>query len=94
SEEWQGYFTQRIATANKSEIKHLLGLTGSGALVSCLPLRGHFIRELAQASVRFQIRHADHRARSNAEVELRTRLNLVLTAAEVLPTVSTLGAVG
>ncbi|NWB86395.1 hypothetical protein [Pseudomonas gingeri] len=94
SEEWQGYFTQRIATANKSEIKHLLGLTGSGALVSCLPLRGHFIRELAQAGVRFQIRHADHRARSNAEVELRTRLNLVLTAAEVLPTVSTLGAVG
>ncbi|WP_434704354.1 hypothetical protein J3P85_28825 [Pseudomonas sp. Z1-12] len=83
-EEWQVYFSSRIATDNPEELKQIFGTRSGRPLVRGALISGDLSEALHEAHVRFRIAHADHRSNSNRNILHQTIFNLTMMAFETL----------
>jgi hypothetical protein len=83
-EQWQAYFSSRIATHNPQEINQALGQRNARPLVRGSLITGDLCEALQGAHVRFRIAHADHRSNSNRDILHQTIFNLTAMAFETL----------
>lgn len=83
-EEWQVYFSSRIATDNPEELKQIFGTRSGRPLVRGALISGNLSEALHEAHVRFRIAHADHRSNSNRNILHQTIFNLTVMAFETL----------
>ncbi|WP_445571120.1 dermonecrotic toxin domain-containing protein [Pseudomonas sp. E102] len=83
-QQWQAYFSSRIATNNPQEIKQALGQRSGRPLVRGSLIADDLAEALHGAHLRYRVAHADHRSTSNREVLHQTIFNLTVMAFEAL----------
>lgn len=81
--EWRAYFTERIATNDAEELTRIFTHTSRADGYTATPITGDLQEYLYSAQLEFQIRHADYRSRSNAQIARESAVNAFLFAAEV-----------
>ncbi|UNM21248.1 hypothetical protein K0P33_07265 [Pseudomonas sp. ArH3a] len=81
--EWKAYFIPRMATKDAQEITRIFNDTRGVHRYALTPITGHFHAYLYSAQLGFQLAHADHRSRSNAEISRESAVNAFMFGAEI-----------
>ncbi|MFB3305823.1 dermonecrotic toxin domain-containing protein [Pseudomonas sp. AMR01] len=81
--QWRTYFTQRMATLDTQELARIFSDTRSANRYTVSPVTGDLQVFLYSAQLGFQLAHADHRSRSNAQIAWESAVNAFVYGVEI-----------
>ncbi|TKK35081.1 hypothetical protein PspCFBP13528_05585 [Pseudomonas sp. CFBP13528] len=81
--EWQAYFIPRMATKDTKEMTRIFNDTRGVHRYTLTPVTGNLHAYLYSAQLGFQLAHADHRSRSNAQIFRESAVNAFMFGVEV-----------